>query len=131
MAELTNSEIKRLAAALDQRYRLLQEEVLAELERSGESHYIDLAGGVHDPGDESMADLLSDLSAESVLRQVNELRDIEQALWRIREGEYGECQECAAEIGFTRLLACPTATRCIACQAHKEKMFAGSGRPSL
>ena len=131
MAELTTSEIKRLTAALDQRYRLLKEEVLTELERSGEIHYIDLAGGVHDPGDESMADLLSDLSAESVHRQINELRDIEQALRRIREGEYGECVECGAEIGFQRLLACPTATRCIACQTRQEKMFAGSSRPSL
>ena len=102
-----------------------------ELERSGESNYINLAGGVHDTADESMADLLSDLSAESVHRQVNEMREIEVALRRIREKEYGECVECGAEIGFQRLLAYPTATRCIACQTHKEKMFGGAGRPSL
>jgi len=131
MAELIKAEIKRLTVALDQRYRLLKEEVQAELERSGESNYIDLAGGVHDTADESMADLLSDLSAESVHRQINEMREIEQALRRIREGEYGECVECGAAIGFERLLAYPTATRCITCQTHKEKMFAGSSRPSL
>ena len=131
MTELTKTEIKRLTVALDQRYRLLKEEVLMELERSGESNYINLAGGVHDTADESMADLLSDLSAESVHRQVNEMREIEVALRRIREKEYGECVECGAEIGFQRLLAYPTATRCIACQTHKEKMFGGNGRPSL
>jgi RNA polymerase-binding transcription factor len=131
MPDLTKTQIGRLTAALDQRYRLLKEEVQTELERSGESNYIDLAGGVHDTADESMADLLSDLSAESVHRQINEMRDIEAAQRRIRENEYGECVECGTEIGFERLLAYPTATRCIACQTHKEKMFAGSGRPSL
>lgn len=131
MAELTKAQIKRLTAALDQRYRLLAEEVQAELERSGESNYIDLAGGVHDTADESMADLLSDLSAESVHRQINEMRAIEQALRRVREGEYGACVECGADIGFERLLAYPTAARCITCQTHKEKMFGGNSRPSL
>jgi RNA polymerase-binding protein DksA len=131
MTELTKTQIHRLTAVLDQRYRLLKEEVQMELERSGESNYIDLAGGVHDTADESLADLLSDLSAESVHRQIGEMRDIEDAHRRIRENEYGSCAECGAEIGFERLLAYPTATRCIACQTHKEKMFGGSGRPSL
>jgi RNA polymerase-binding protein DksA len=131
MAELKKAEIQRLTVTLDQRYRLLKEEVQMELERSGESNYIDLAGGVHDIADESMADLLSDLSAESVHRQISEMRDIDDALRRIRENEYGACEGCGAEIGFERLLAYPTATRCIVCQTHKEKMFAGSGRPSL
>lgn len=131
MTELNKTQINRLTAALDQRYRLLREEVQTELERSGESNYIDLAGGVHDTADESMADLLSDLSAESVHRQIGEMRDIEAAQRRIRESEYGSCVECGTEIGFERLLAYPTATRCITCQTHKEKMFAGVGRPSL
>jgi len=131
MAELTKAEIKRLTVALDQRYRLLAEEVQAELERSGESNYIDLAGGVHDIADESMADLLSDLSAESVHRQINAMRDIEQALRRVREGEYGACADCGDEIGFERLLAYPTASRCIACQTRKEKGFGGNSRSSL
>jgi RNA polymerase-binding transcription factor DksA len=64
-------------------------------------------------------------------RQIGELRDIEEAQRRIREGEYGECEQCLAAIGFERLLAYPTATRCITCQTQKEKMFAGGGGPSL
>jgi RNA polymerase-binding protein DksA len=131
MTDLTKTQIGRLTLALDQRYRLLKEEVQMELERSGESNYINLAGGVHDTADESMADLLSDLSAESVHRQINEMRDIEDAQRRIRESEYGACEECGAEIGFQRLLAYPTANRCIACQSHREKAFASGGRPSL
>jgi RNA polymerase-binding protein DksA len=123
--------MQRLTTALDQRFRLLREEVLAELERAGETQYLELAGGVHDTADESMADLLSDLNAASVHRQVSEMRDIEVALRRMREGEYGACEECGAEIGFDRLSACPTALRCIGCQTHREKMFAGTGQHSL
>lgn len=131
MAELTRDEIRRLGAALDQRFRLLREEVLAELERVGETHYIELAGAVHDTADESMADLLSDLNAECVHRQLVEMRDIEAALQRVREGEYGACVACGGEIGFGRLRACPTASRCIACQTTQERMFARTGQPSL
>jgi len=131
MTELTKTQINRLVTALDQRYRLLREEVRTELERSGESNYIDLAGGVHDTADESTADLLSDLSAQTVHRQIGEMREIEEAHRRIRESEYGSCVECGSDIGFDRLLAYPTATRCITCQTHKEKLFAGTGRHSL
>ncbi|MFO1207070.1 MAG: TraR/DksA family transcriptional regulator [Burkholderiales bacterium] len=131
MVELTRVEIERLTTALDQRYRLLKEEVLAELEREGDSHYIELAGSVHDTADESMADLLSDLNADSVHRQMVEMRDIEGALQRVREGEYGACAECGAEIGFQRLRACPTASRCVACQTRQERMFASAGQSSL
>lgn len=131
MTELDRRQIAQLEARLDQRYRLLNEEVQRELDRSGESNYIDLAGRVHDTGDESMADLLSDLSAAAVYRQIGEMRDIEETYRRIREGTYGECVECGAEIGFQRLQAYPTAKRCIECQTQKERMFAGGGGPSL
>jgi len=131
MSTITKKQIEKLTAALDQRYRLLREEVQTELERSGESNYIDLAGGVHDTGDESMADLLSDLSAEAVHRQIEELRDIEESYRRIRESEYGQCAECGGEIGFERLMAYPTARRCIGCQTKKEKLYAGAGTPTL
>lgn len=131
MSALTKYQIGKLTAVLDQRYRLLREEVQMELERSGESNYIDLAGGVHDTGDESMADLLSDLSTQAVHRQIEELRDIEETYRRIRESEYGDCVDCGGEIGFERLMAYPTARRCIGCQTKNEKMYAGAGTPSL
>jgi DnaK suppressor protein len=131
MTVLAIEQVKKLTVALDQRYRLLKEEVQMELERSGASNYIDLAGGVHDTGDEAIADLLLDLSTDAVHRQIGELRDIEEALRRIREGEYGECADCGGEIGFDRLMAYPTAKRCIACQTKKEKMYAGAATPSL
>ncbi len=55
---------------------------------------------------------------------VAELEATEFALARIAQGTYGVCQDCEAEIPITRLLAFPSASRCIACQATAEKVSA-------
>jgi RNA polymerase-binding protein DksA len=131
MSDLTAQQLTQLSRALDRRQRALLEEVRTELERSGEQHYIDLAGRVTDTGDQAVADLLADLDAQIIDRQVNELRDIAAAQERLRTGSYGACTDCGQEIGFERLTAYPTAKRCIQCQTKREKGFAHSGTPSL
>lgn len=45
---------------------------------------------------------------------------IDQALARIKQGEYGYCEVCGAEIGIRRLEARPTATQCIDCKTIDE-----------
>ncbi len=50
-----------------------------------------------------------------------ELEAVELALKRIALEEYGQCQLCAADIPITRLLAFPSAMRCISCQTAVEK----------
>jgi RNA polymerase-binding protein DksA len=131
MSTLTAQQLTQLARMLDNRQRALLEEVRTELERSGEQHYIDLAGRVTDSGDQAAADLLADLDAEIIDRQVKELRDIDAAKERLRTGSYGDCTDCGQEVGFERLRAYPTAKRCIDCQTKREKGFAHSGTPSL
>jgi DnaK suppressor protein len=131
MAVLNQETMGRLRKALDARYKALVEDVRGELERSGEQHYIDLAGRVTDAGDEAVADLLADLDAAMVDRQVQELRDIEAARERIRSGRFGVCVDCGNEIGAARLTAYPTAKRCIQCQTKREKVFAHPGTPKL
>jgi RNA polymerase-binding protein DksA len=44
-----------------------------------------------------------------------EIRQIEQALRRIDEGNYGSCARCGAAIGTARLDALPDASLCIDC----------------
>ncbi len=41
---------------------------------------------------------------------------LEQALQRIDEGSYGQCEDCRAAIPTARLRAYPTATLCVACK---------------
>ena len=46
------------------------------------------------------------------------LNHIEEALQRIESGDFGNCSECEKPIPQERLVAVPTATRCVPC---KEK----------
>lgn len=48
------------------------------------------------------------------------LKKIELALLRIRDDDYGYCNDCGAEIGIRRLEARPTATQCIECKTIAE-----------
>ncbi|HMO36300.1 MAG TPA: TraR/DksA family transcriptional regulator [Gemmatales bacterium] len=43
------------------------------------------------------------------------LSEVEAALDRIKQGTYGLCSECKAEIGIERMKALPYARRCISC----------------
>lgn len=131
MATLTADETAQIKQILEQRHQQLLEEIRDELARSGEQHYIDLAGRVTDPGDESVADMLADLDAAIVDRQINEVREIEATYKRIAAGDYGNCVDCGGDIPFTRLRVYPTAVRCVSCQAVHEKTFAHEGNPTL
>lgn len=50
------------------------------------------------------------------------LKKVEQALFRIKEGTFGECLECGGEISESRLRARPTATQCISCKEEQESI---------
>lgn len=131
MADLSKEDAARLKQALLQRQQQLIEEIRDELVRSGEQHYIDLAGRVTDLADESVADLLADLGAAMVDRQVIEMRAIEAALKRLAAGDFGSCIDCGVDIPLARLQAYPTAERCIDCQSKHERTYAHEGKPTL
>ena len=61
-----------------------------------------------------------------------ELASIENALERMRLGQYGICEGCSKKISMARLDALPYATMCIDCQRDSER-DGGSRyeRPSL
>lgn len=46
---------------------------------------------------------------------------VKAAEQRLRSGEYGSCDDCGEPIDFARLAATPTASRCIKCQAARER----------
>lgn len=45
-----------------------------------------------------------------------------EALDRLREGEYGTCQECGEPIAPARLKAMPEVTTCVRCQDKLERL---------
>ena len=68
-----------------------------------------------------------EISAQLAEVESRELASIENALERIREGQYGLCETCECAIPMARLQALPYATLCINCQREAEKNGTNSG----
>jgi len=49
------------------------------------------------------------------------LYHIDEALRRIKDGNFGKCQECGEDISTARLEAVPHARLCIACKEKEEQ----------
>ncbi|HSQ03838.1 MAG TPA: TraR/DksA family transcriptional regulator, partial [Burkholderiales bacterium] len=106
--ELTEDQVADLETRLRERQQLLRAEVDQRLQQSSEQRLEDLAGPVGDAGDESVAHMITDLDLAAATRDVTELREVEQALTRLADGEYGICVHCGGEIEYERLKAYPT-----------------------
>lgn len=76
------------------------------------------SGDVVDAALDSAQDEISSQLAEVESR---ELANIENALERLRDGQYGLCEGCDTTIPMARLQALPYATLCIGCQREAEK----------
>jgi RNA polymerase-binding protein DksA len=129
---LSPTQLSKLAGKLDQRYAALLEEVRDALEKCENQQYVELIDRVPvDIGDQSIGDALADLSLALIDRHIHEIRDIEAARVRIKDGSFGICAGCGDSIAFERLLAYPTAKRCVVCQQQRERTYAHEGTPTL
>jgi DnaK suppressor protein len=81
-------------------------------------------GDVVDAALDAAQDEISSQLAEVESR---ELANIERALVRIKNGNYGECEICNERIPLARLNALPYATSCIECQRAAETSGGGAG----
>lgn len=62
-----------------------------------------------------------EISSQLAEVESRELANIENALEKMREGEYGLCEGCSKPIPLARLQALPYASTCIECQREAEK----------
>jgi DnaK suppressor protein len=88
-----------------------------------------LSGDIHlDPDD--FPDEIDVASSEMNLAFQGRLRErerglinkIEQALQKITDGVYGECESCGEQISVKRIEARPVAELCIDCKAEQEAL---------
>jgi len=88
-----------------------------------------LSGDIHlDPDD--FPDEIDTASSEMNLAFQGRLRErergliskINQALGKIEEGVYGECESCGEQISLKRIQARPVAELCIDCKAEQEQL---------
>ena len=132
MPTLSDEQLGRIRGVLEDRRRALLEEVRDTLENTENQRYVDIIGRAPaDAGDASVSDELADLNLTMLDRHITELRSIEQTEQRMRDGTYGDCIVCGAEIGFERLLAQPTAVRCVIDQDQYEKTHATQPTPTM
>lgn len=128
---LTPAQLDELQERLQRMHASLRDDVRRELHESGNAQYAYMTEGAHDSGDQAVADELAALNLGTLDRHVRELRDIEAALARIRDETYGLCSEDEEPIGYPRLKANPTASRCIHCQERYERTHVQPGQPKL
>lgn len=104
---------------LQRRYALVQtmQSQLGELTRAehAREQLRQEADGESGPDANPMVDLVrSDIHLEG-------LRQIDEALKRLRRADYGVCRSCSLLIPFERLQHSPESMRCSSCQTALEK----------
>lgn len=74
------------------------------------------------PDETDLAVQLSQLGLNMAMfrRRAARMTELEHALKRLNETDYGRCDECDEEIGVARLKANPTARLCVSCQSAIE-----------
>jgi len=119
---LTDSQRAQLHGMLEQR----KAQLLAEL---GEVQRDTLAAAAQQDGVEAPEDSVdkADRMAHNTVRDAEATRDhdelvaVRAALARWADGSLGECTDCGQPVGVARLLAQPSAARCIGCQSVAEQ----------
>jgi DnaK suppressor protein len=99
---------------------MIKENLLAEKTSLKTKHYHDDIDMDGDETDEIQAKILANVSKQLSTRDNVKLFQIEQALARIDQGEFGSCEECEEEIGEKRLQFNPCFTTCISCAEARE-----------
>jgi len=74
-----------------------------------------------DEVDQATTDIEQSMRMRLRNREIFYLKKVEEALFRIEEGEFGECESCGEDIELKRLLARPTATLCLSCKEDEER----------
>src|SRR5262245_32211397 len=81
----------------------------------------DAADAAFDTGNEEVNTQLAELESR-------ELSQIERALNRLKQGNYGVCEGCQKKIAVARLNALPYSTTCVHCQLEAEHHGGWEGR---
>jgi len=82
-----------------------------------------------EPGAQDIGDVLDSVSEERTReldmiltdREKRKLLQIDDALDRIEDGTYGQCEECGVKIPKARLKVLPFAKFCVECQEKNER----------
>jgi len=74
-----------------------------------------------DPTDQASMETDRNFDLRIKDRERKLIRKIEQAIERVKDGEFGECESCGGDISIKRLQARPVTTYCIECKTAQEQ----------
>ncbi len=106
--------LERELTALEQNLLETLQERLGSMQQSG-------AGTTAEFMEAASKGELDEFAARIVEQDSIKIDEIEEALQRLREGQYGICTDCGGGISKKRLSARPFATKCIKCKERAEK----------
>jgi len=90
------------------------------------NHNSEFSNKIGTDGVQDIGDVSANTYNRQILLSLNDgqrvmLKDIDDALDRIKDGEYGLCTECGDEINAKRLEVRPQAKYCVDCKTDLEK----------
>lgn len=105
-------------------FRKLLQQMLEEAQQKGDSTLEELndnQSAFADPADRATAESDRSFTLRIRDRERRLIHKIQDAVKRMDDGTYGNCEECGEEIGVARLKARPVTTLCVSCKARQEE----------
>ena len=114
---MQKKELKQMESLLLVRKNILLREVEERVKKYRDAN----SGKLTDIAE--IASSVSDGELEMLVAEedARELKQIEDAIARIKAGHYGMCEQCGRAIKKARLKAIPFATLCVSCKEAEEK----------
>ncbi|MDO5536200.1 MAG: RNA polymerase-binding protein DksA [Desulfovibrionaceae bacterium] len=104
-------------------FRSLLNDMLTEAQQKGDLTLEELSGGNEmfaDPADRATAESDRAFTLRIRDRERRLIKKVKEALQRIEDGTFGQCEECGEDISINRLKARPVTRLCINCKAKQE-----------
>jgi len=114
---MQSKELKQMEALLLAKKNALLKDVEERFKKQKDDNNEKLT----DVAEIASSGLSSDMEMHLVEEDARELKQIEDALSRIKAGHYGTCEQCGRLIKKARLKAIPFATLCVSCKEEEEK----------
>ena len=99
----------------------MRNDILSDVNQTADS-----SKGMGSDGVQDIGDVSSNTYNRQILLRLNDgqrlmMKDIDDALDRVKEGEYGLCIDCGDPINMKRLEVRPQARYCVDCKTDLEK----------
>jgi|UniRef100_A0A7C3WJB0 DnaK suppressor protein len=128
MAGLSPEKLAEIRERLLDRKRRLWLEVKDQLKSNIGNAYQEMLSTARDEEDQAVVSLLAETNLTLLGPKRQELEAIEEALQRLDNGTYGECEACGQPIEPRRLEIMPETPYCRACMSLKEKLAKAAAR---